>query len=104
MSADTSASLVVGLPFKEVCNDMDEYEALSNNPEYLQSAELEIISPYYDAYLKDCLVGFTLASSGAYNYKEISENFAITKNKELFETVTGKKAKFYLTPYIIERN
>jgi len=100
MSINTSAKLVVGLPFKEVCKNIDEYEALNGNPEYLQSTELEIISPHYDAALDDCLIGFTLVSSGTYSYKEISENLVIAKNKELFELVTEKKAKFYITPYI----
>ena len=100
MSCLTYAKLVVGLPFTEVCKNFDEYDLLNNNPLYLQSSRLEIITPYFDADLHDCLVGFVLVSSNVYNYKEINESISITKTKELFELVTGKKAKFYLTPHI----
>lgn len=100
MSSCTYAKLVVGLPFTEVCKNFKEYDQLSNNPEFLQSTTLDIVMPYYDAALSDCLIGFTLVSSEAFAYREINESISITKSKELFELITGKKAKFYLTPYI----
>lgn len=100
MSCLTYAKLVVGLPFIEVCKNFEEYDLLNNNPVYLQSTTLDIVVPYYDAALSDCLIGFTLVSSEVSTHKEINESISITKSKELFELVTGKKARFYLTPHI----
>lgn len=100
MSLQVSSLLVVGLPFEEVCDTIEEHEILSDNPKYLQSLELEVFSPYYDAELSNCLIGIRLVSSGNYDFKEISEHIEVEKLKQVFEKVTNKKAKLYITTNI----
>lgn len=98
MSISYSAKIVVGLPFNEVFNTVGEFEKVAYGNDLLQSTELEIISPFYDAGLDDSLVGIVLVGTGSYNYKEIATNFETQATRKLFKEVTGKEARVYLSP------
>ena len=97
MSTQYSAVILVGLPFSEVFNSMDEYEEFDYGVH--NRAELEVISPYYDADLEDSLVGLKLVSSSNYSYKEIANEIQTEKNRELFKLLTGLTAKVYLSTW-----
>lgn len=95
MSSQYTAVILVGLPFKEVFQSMNEYESLDYG--IYASSELQVILPFYDAGLEDSLVGIPLVESHSFNYKDIATSIDTQKNRELFKLITGKEAKVYLT-------
>lgn len=95
MSSQYKAVILVGLPFKEVFNSMKEYEDFDTG--IYTSQHLEVILPFYDAGLEDCLVGIPLVESHSFNYKDIATSIDTQKNRELFKLMTGSEAKVYLT-------
>ena len=94
MGMSISGVLVVGLPFDEVCEDIDDF---CENYE----DSFECISPYYDADDSDCVIGFVVAR-GYYTFNEITdEDIAfIPSLKAAFKENTGKEAKLYVMPWV----
>lgn len=95
MSSQYKAIILVGLPFKEVFDTVDEFEDFDYGVN--SSTAFEIITPFYDAGLEDSLVGIPLVETNSFNYKEVATSIETQKNRELFKQLTGKEAKVYLT-------
>ena len=95
MGIDVGSALVVGLPFEDVVEDWEEYEEK-------YSAELDIISPQYDADNDECILGYKVAGVN-YTYDEIDPETLesdIKEAKENFFKLTGKHAKVYVSPHV----
>lgn len=97
MGVDYSARILVGLPYDE----LEEYfESLED--EYGWEGELSCVSPYYDASWGSSLFGVEVKWCNDYHYSEIDELTLLPTIKsahEMFEKITGKKGKLYLSTY-----
>lgn len=95
MSINYSAKILVGLPFKEVFDSIDEFYNFDYGKH--KCTDFEVAFPYYDADYEDCLVGISLVSTSMYQYKEIANTITTECVRKLFKELTGKEAKVYLT-------
>lgn len=109
MGVEYRAAIVVGLPYSDMGEFLDEKcqpqgdEEDDRDPrDVLEELDLAWVSPYYDANLSDCVIGYAVDESGDYcetelNLKELETDVA--KYKALFKKTTGLDAKVYLMPY-----
>ena len=94
MGIHTSAVIAAGLPFGEFTDE-------DRRDELIEVGELEVISPYYDADLENCIIGVTVASTGRYKPAELELDLIEVMNlKGEFFKLTGESAKLYLSPLV----
>lgn len=88
MSSFTSAKLIVGLPRKDIPEDI------------LDEGFLDSAFPYYDGG-DDAIHGYNYIQSGDFDYKEITIDLnKIEELKEKFRKDVGLEPKLYLSPNV----
>lgn len=86
MSIDTSAVIIVGLPTKELSEELVD--------------EMSLAFPYFDGY-SVAIAGFLYEETWDYSYKEIIfDDVKLNELKNKFRDLTNLDAKVYLSPNI----
>ncbi len=95
MGIDTGSALVVGLPFFDVVEGVDEFYQK-------HELNLSIVYPWYDCDYENCLIGVMLHGKD-FEYDEIDETTLmqnITTAQHKFKKLTGKDGKLYVSPNV----
>ena len=92
MGVDYRACIVVGLPYEDLPSQVQQL---------IEDETLKSISPYFDAPVDDCLIGYIVEETDDYSAKELSLDLSV-KTEALaitFKLITGLDPKIYLSPY-----
>ena len=94
MGIDTSAVIVAGLPFGEFTDE-------DKRDELIDSGELDVISPYYDADLEHCVIGLTVYITGCHRPQVIESTLVSVHHERDFFKLTGDTPRLYISPLVI---
>jgi hypothetical protein len=86
LNVDTSAVIVVGLPYNEMIGKA-----------WNEPSPIRFIEPTENADLSDCLIGIVLTSTTGLGYKEVAMSIETKASRKLFKELTGREARVYLT-------
>lgn len=70
MDIDTSATIVVGLPYKDLNKELQN----TVKCEEYDTDIFSTVSPYYDAPVNACLFGNTIINAGSYSWSKLDDD------------------------------
>ena len=109
MGIDTGSVLIVGLPYKEIADGLDDQRREKLDElgyyDYLGAdgdLELEYASPYYDSDGPDRIWGRIVVFSGDYRAREVPADFEakVAAAKQFFKDKTGLEGRLFVSPHV----